>query len=106
MPIEYTKDKWLFWAKLPLDQSLRYVYIFHGMAKEVVASICYYRADKAEKRRQNIFFKYVFLFKEMWEQEKVHLEKFNQLLPQHRTRPTALIPLWDVAGFALGIQAT
>ena len=38
----------------------------------------------------------------MWEQEKVHLATFNKLLPQHRARPTLLLPLWHVAGFALG----
>lgn len=35
-------------------------------------------------------------------QEQVHLAAFNQLLPQHRVRPTALLPLWHVAGYALG----
>ena len=38
----------------------------------------------------------------MWEQEKVHLATFNRLLPEHRARPTLLLPLWNVAGFALG----
>lgn len=35
-------------------------------------------------------------------QEQVHLDAFNRLLPEHRVRPTALLPLWHVAGFALG----
>ncbi len=39
---------------------------------------------------------------EMWDQEKDHLKKFNELLPQYRVRPTALMPFWNVAGFALG----
>lgn len=38
----------------------------------------------------------------MWDQEKVHLAKFDELLPAYRVRPSALRPLWDVAGFALG----
>ena len=38
----------------------------------------------------------------MKEQEDHHLKTFSELLPKHRVRPTALIPLWDVAGFALG----
>lgn len=38
----------------------------------------------------------------MAEQERRHLEAFNKLIPQHRVRPTALLPLWHVAGFALG----
>jgi len=39
---------------------------------------------------------------EMAEHEKVHLRKFNELLPQYRVRPTLLLPLWDAAGYALG----
>ncbi len=35
-------------------------------------------------------------------QEREHLAKFNELIPQRRVRPTALQPLWHVAGFALG----
>ena len=38
----------------------------------------------------------------MWEQEKVHLATFNSLLPRHRARPTLLLPLWNLAGYALG----
>lgn len=36
-------------------------------------------------------------------QEDVHLAAFNQLLPQHGVRPTALLPLWHMAGYALGV---
>lgn len=35
-------------------------------------------------------------------QEQRHLERFNQLMAERRVRPTALQPLWSVAGFALG----
>ncbi|XP_014672887.1 PREDICTED: 5-demethoxyubiquinone hydroxylase, mitochondrial-like [Priapulus caudatus] len=42
------------------------------------------------------------VIKEMWEQEKKHLAKFESLLPQYRARPSALIPFWNIAGFALG----
>ncbi|XP_078415291.1 NADPH-dependent 3-demethoxyubiquinone 3-hydroxylase, mitochondrial [Cetorhinus maximus] len=38
----------------------------------------------------------------MWDQEKEHLEKFNELLVDHRVRPTLLMPFWNVAGFVLG----
>lgn len=38
----------------------------------------------------------------MLEQEKVHLETFDDLLPRRRVRPTLLSPIWHVAGFALG----
>ena len=42
------------------------------------------------------------LLQEMWDQEKIHLEKFNEILAENRVRPTALLPLWNVAGFMLG----
>lgn len=35
-------------------------------------------------------------------QEQRHLNRFNQLMSERRVRPTALQPLWNVAGFALG----
>ena len=38
----------------------------------------------------------------MADQEQEHIEKFNELLVEKRVRPTALLPLWNVAGFALG----
>jgi len=42
------------------------------------------------------------LIQEMWDQEKEHVAKFEELLPKYRVRPTALIPLWDAAGYVLG----
>lgn len=39
---------------------------------------------------------------EMWEQEKVHKAKFDELINKYRVRPTALLPIWNIAGFALG----
>lgn len=38
----------------------------------------------------------------MAEQERVHLDKFDGLVRERRVRPTALMPLWHMAGFALG----
>ena len=38
----------------------------------------------------------------MADQEQEHIEKFNELLVEKRVRPTALLPLWNVAGIALG----
>lgn len=40
--------------------------------------------------------------KHMLEQELEHLNKFEQLIGERRVRPTALLPIWNVAGFALG----
>ncbi|XP_043273633.1 5-demethoxyubiquinone hydroxylase, mitochondrial [Venturia canescens] len=38
----------------------------------------------------------------MWDQEKRHRAKFEELIQKHRVRPTAMLPLWNVAGFVLG----
>jgi len=38
----------------------------------------------------------------MWDEEKAHLAKFNELIPKYKVRPSALLPLWNVAGYALG----
>jgi ubiquinone biosynthesis monooxygenase Coq7 len=38
----------------------------------------------------------------MQAQEQVHLDTFGALIAQRRVRPTALLPFWHVAGFALG----
>lgn len=42
------------------------------------------------------------VLQEMLDQEKEHLRKFNEMLPQYQVRPTALLPVWHVAGYALG----
>ncbi len=38
----------------------------------------------------------------MAKQEERHLETFDRLIVERRVRPTALEPVWRVAGFALG----
>ena len=38
----------------------------------------------------------------MWDQEKAHLELFERLVKERRVRPTALMPLWNIAGYVLG----
>ena len=38
----------------------------------------------------------------MYEQELAHLETFDRLMAERRVRPTALQPVWHLAGFALG----
>ena len=42
------------------------------------------------------------VIREMAEQERRHLERFERLVRERRVRPTALSPLWHVAGYALG----
>jgi ubiquinone biosynthesis monooxygenase Coq7 len=38
----------------------------------------------------------------MQAQEEAHLDAFNKLVADRRVRPTALLPLWHAAGWALG----
>ena len=38
----------------------------------------------------------------MAEQEQAHLDAFDKLLASGRVRPTAMSPVWNAAGFALG----
>jgi ubiquinone biosynthesis monooxygenase Coq7 len=42
------------------------------------------------------------LIARMAAQEQRHLDRFNRLMAERRVRPTALQPIWKVAGFALG----
>merc|ERR1712037_796223 len=42
------------------------------------------------------------LIQEMWDHEKAHLAKFEELLVEYQVRPTVLIPVWKLAGFTLG----
>ncbi len=42
------------------------------------------------------------VIRKMAAQEQRHLAAFDRLLPERRVRPTALSPVWHVAGFALG----
>jgi ubiquinone biosynthesis monooxygenase Coq7 len=38
----------------------------------------------------------------MQDQERQHLDRFADLIVRRRVRPTAVLPLWHLAGFALG----
>lgn len=42
------------------------------------------------------------LLRRMADQERRHLDVFARLVGERRVRPTALLPLWHLAGFALG----
>ena len=42
------------------------------------------------------------LVSRMADQERRHLDRFNALMAQRGVRPTALQPIWNAAGFALG----
>jgi 3-demethoxyubiquinol 3-hydroxylase len=42
------------------------------------------------------------LVEHMMQQEQQHLKTFETLMRERKVRPTAFMPLWHVAGFALG----
>ena len=42
------------------------------------------------------------LLEHMAEQEKRHFETFSRLIVERGVRPTAMLPLWHVAGYVLG----
>jgi ubiquinone biosynthesis monooxygenase Coq7 len=42
------------------------------------------------------------ILRHMQAQEQVHLDTFSRLVAERGVRPTALLPLWHLAGFALG----
>jgi ubiquinone biosynthesis monooxygenase Coq7 len=42
------------------------------------------------------------LLRHMQAQEREHLRTFNAMVADRRVRPTALLPFWHLAGFALG----
>jgi ubiquinone biosynthesis monooxygenase Coq7 len=42
------------------------------------------------------------ILRHMKAQEQVHLDAFSNLIADRRVRPTALLPLWNIASFALG----
>ena len=42
------------------------------------------------------------VLRDMQAQEQQHLDRFTDLVLRRRVRPTALLPLWHLAGFALG----
>jgi ubiquinone biosynthesis monooxygenase Coq7 len=39
----------------------------------------------------------------MADQEEVHLAKFTAMIKENQLRPTVLMPLWHIAGYALGM---
>ena len=41
----------------------------------------------------------------MKDQEQEHLDTFNHLLVENDTRPTVLLPLWNIMGFGLGVAS-
>jgi ubiquinone biosynthesis monooxygenase Coq7 len=42
------------------------------------------------------------VLREMAQQEQKHLDTFSDMIAARRVRPTVLMPLWHIAGFAMG----
>lgn len=42
------------------------------------------------------------LIKQMWDEEKEHLDTMERLCAKHNVPPTLFAPMWNVAAFALG----
>jgi ubiquinone biosynthesis monooxygenase Coq7 len=74
-------------SMLRVDQAGEY-----GATRIYAGQLAVLRANCAEAK----------LISRMAAQEQRHLSRFNQLMAERRVRPTALQPLWNVAGFALG----
>ena len=65
-------------------------------------AVAIYRGQLAVFGRQAGHERIVGQLAEMAGQEQVHLDAFDKLLAEGHVRPTALSPLWNAAGFALG----
>jgi len=73
---------------LRVDQAGEY-----GATRIYAGQLAVLRANCAEAK----------LISRMAAQEQRHLARFDRLMSERRVRPTALQPLWNVAGFALGV---
>lgn len=65
-------------------------------------AVAIYRGQIAVLERRAGSERIVGQLKEMAEQEQAHLDAFDEMLGEGRVRPTALAPVWNAAGFALG----
>jgi ubiquinone biosynthesis monooxygenase Coq7 len=74
-------------SMLRVDQASEY-----GAPRIYAGQLAVLRANSPESK----------LIARMAAQEQRHLRRFDQLVAERGVRPTALQPLWNVAGFALG----
>jgi 3-demethoxyubiquinol 3-hydroxylase len=66
-------------------------------------AVAIYRGQLAVFERQHGKERIVGQLKEMASQEQEHLDAFDRMLNAGSVRPTALSPVWNAAGFALGV---
>lgn len=74
-------------SMLRVDQAGEY-----GATRIYDGQLAVLRAEGAEAK----------LIARMAAQEQRHLKRFNHLIAERQVRPTALHPLWSIAGYALG----
>jgi ubiquinone biosynthesis monooxygenase Coq7 len=67
----------------------------YGAVRIYQGQLAVFAADKSKAKT-------VAAIEHMAKQEEEHLKAFDALVNQRRVRPTALEPVWRVAGFALG----
>lgn len=66
-------------------------------------AVAIYRGQLAVFERQHGKDRIVGQLREMAAQEQEHLDAFDNMLHAGSVRPTALSPVWNAAGFALGV---
>ncbi|MET0273351.1 MAG: demethoxyubiquinone hydroxylase family protein [Phenylobacterium sp.] len=67
-----------------------------------LAAVSIYRGQRAVLGEAPAHARIAGQLAEMEAHEAVHLARFDRLLTERRVRPTALTPVWRLAGFALG----
>jgi ubiquinone biosynthesis monooxygenase Coq7 len=67
----------------------------YGAVRIYQGQLAVFGADRSKAKT-------VAAIKHMAEQEQEHLKAFDALINERRVRPTALEPVWRLAGFALG----
>lgn len=66
-------------------------------------AVAIYKGQLAVFERQHGRERIVGQLREMAAQEQEHLDAFDRMLTAGSVRPTALSPVWNAAGFALGV---
>jgi len=66
-------------------------------------AVAIYKGQLAVFERQHGMERIVGQLKEMAAQEQEHLDAFDRMLSAGSVRPTAMSPVWNAAGFALGV---
>ena len=66
-------------------------------------AVAIYRGQQAVFRRQASTRAMANQLAEMEAEEQKHLDAFDRLLVERNVRPTAMTPIWNVAGYGLGV---